>query len=87
YVAFGIVRAATLGLLDRRGATPAIAAERAMPSRSRDASRREDVGDEPWPDARPRRRRRGRRGEVPAPDAPPPAGPRSPNPSPESTAE
>ncbi len=87
YVAFGIVRAATLGLLDRRGVTPAIAAEHAMPSRSRDVSRREDVGDEPWPDARPRRRRRGRRSEGPGPGAPPPAGPRSPNPSPESTAE
>ncbi|HVB30110.1 MAG TPA: CDP-diacylglycerol--serine O-phosphatidyltransferase [Gemmatimonadaceae bacterium] len=87
YVAFGIARAATLGLLDRRGVTPGVAAEHAMPSRSRDVSRREDVGDEPWPDARPRRRRRGRRSEGPVPGAPPPAGPRSPNPSPESTAE
>jgi CDP-diacylglycerol--serine O-phosphatidyltransferase len=83
YVAFGIVRAAWLGLLDRRGVSATTHTGLLTDARGRPLPLHEAVGDERPSGARRRRRRRPRRsrGGSPAP------GPRPPVPPPESTSE
>ncbi len=60
YVGFGIVRAAWLGLLERRGEAPATHTGHVAAPRSH-VYLREEVGDEPLTPPRPRRRRSRRR--------------------------
>ncbi|HEU4988721.1 MAG TPA: CDP-diacylglycerol--serine O-phosphatidyltransferase [Gemmatimonadaceae bacterium] len=88
YVAFGIVRAAWLGLLDRRGASPTTHTGVVTDAHGRVRHLREEVGDDRQDggDRRPRRRRsRRRRGERGG--SGPSGAPRPIPPSPESTTE
>ncbi len=85
YVGFGIVRAAWLGLLERRGSAPTTHTGLTTDERGRPVRFREEVGDDRESLARPRRRRSRRRRERGGNPSPP--GPRPPNPPPQSPEE
>jgi CDP-diacylglycerol--serine O-phosphatidyltransferase len=82
YVAFGIVRAAWIGLLDRRGSGPASRTGHLDADEHGYGARLEEVGDDREPDERPRRRRSRRRRER-GPRGPSAGAPRAPTPPPE----